>query len=105
MSRLSLRLPESLHRQLASQARHEGVSLNQYLVYLLARFSESAYTVRPSGTTVEEQQAAFAQLRERLGSASPEENAKTLAELREPGPPDPELTPELLKQAQSLLGK
>ncbi len=31
MSRLSLRLPESLHHQLASQARHEGVSLNQYL--------------------------------------------------------------------------
>ncbi len=37
MSRLTLRLPESLHHQLAEQAQQEGVSLNQYLVYTLAR--------------------------------------------------------------------
>lgn len=37
MSRLTLRLPESLHQTLAQQAKDEGVSLNQMIVYLLAR--------------------------------------------------------------------
>ncbi len=103
MSRLSLRLPESLHQQLTSQARHEGVSLNQYLVYLLARFSGPAYSVQAAETSAEDQKRAFVRLREQLGSASPEENARALAELRQPGPPDPELTPELLKRAQRML--
>ena len=39
-----LRLPKSLHQQLAEHARQEGVSMNQYCVYLLtqqdARFTE-----------------------------------------------------------------
>jgi HicB family len=105
MSRLSLRLPESLHQQLASQARHEGVSLNQYLVYLLARFSGPAHAARPAETNVEEQREAFARLREQLGSASAEENTKALAELRRTGPPDPELTPELMERTQRLLSK
>jgi predicted RNase H-like HicB family nuclease len=34
--RFNLRLPRSLHRRLAEQARHEGVSLNQLAVSLLA---------------------------------------------------------------------
>ncbi len=32
-----LRLPRSLHRQLALQAKREGVSMNQYCVYLLSQ--------------------------------------------------------------------
>ena len=32
-----LRLPKSLHRQLAVQSRKEGVSMNQYCVYLLSQ--------------------------------------------------------------------
>lgn len=32
-----LRLPQSLHRALAENAKREGISLNQYCVYLLAR--------------------------------------------------------------------
>jgi hypothetical protein len=39
MSRLTLRLPETLHRTLAQQAQDEGVSLNQLIVYLLTRVS------------------------------------------------------------------
>ncbi len=103
MSRLSLRLPESLHRQLANQARHEGVSLNQYLVFLLARYSGPAYSVRPAEESVEEQRESFARLREQLSSASPEENSRALDELRKPGPRDPELTPELVDRYQRLL--
>ena len=102
MSRLSLRLPESLHQQLAYQARREGVSLNQYLVFLLARHSGPAYSVVPAATSVDEQRDAFARLREKLGSASSEENRQALEELREAGPPDPELTPELVQRYQKL---
>ena len=32
-----LRLPKSLHRSLAEHSRQEGVSMNQYCVYLLAK--------------------------------------------------------------------
>ena len=32
-----LRMPKSLHRDLAMHARREGVSMNQYCVYLLSR--------------------------------------------------------------------
>ena len=32
-----LRIPKSLHRQLAQDAKREGVSMNQYCVYLLSR--------------------------------------------------------------------
>lgn len=35
--RLVLRIPRSLHRQLKQQAAAEGVSLNQYMLYKLAR--------------------------------------------------------------------
>ena len=31
-----LRIPKSLHRQLAMQSKREGVSMNQYCVYLLS---------------------------------------------------------------------
>jgi hypothetical protein len=80
MTRLSLRLPDTLHRKLTLQARREGVSLNQLLVYLLAERSRPAYTVVPAGNTVEEQRTAFARLREELGSASAGEVWKILDE-------------------------
>jgi antitoxin HicB len=35
--RITLRTPRSLHRELVSHAEKEGVSLNQYIVYLLSR--------------------------------------------------------------------
>lgn len=34
-----LRIPRSLHRQLARRSREEGVSMNQYCVYLLSKGS------------------------------------------------------------------
>ena len=33
-----LRLPRSLHRALAEHSRREGVSMNQYCVYLLSKY-------------------------------------------------------------------
>ena len=32
-----LRIPKSLHRRLAEQSRREGISMNQYCLYLLSR--------------------------------------------------------------------
>ena len=38
-----LRIPRSLHKSLAEHARREGVSMNQYCVYLLSR-NDAVYT-------------------------------------------------------------
>jgi len=40
-----LRLPRSLHRSLSLHARQEGISMNQYCLYLLAK-NDAAYTPR-----------------------------------------------------------
>jgi predicted HicB family RNase H-like nuclease len=32
-----LRIPKSLHKELAEQSKREGISMNQYCVYLLSR--------------------------------------------------------------------
>jgi len=32
-----LRIPKSLHKGLAEQAKHEGISMNQYCLYLLSQ--------------------------------------------------------------------
>jgi HicB family len=64
MIRLTLRLPESLHRTLADQAQREGVSLNHYIVFSLTR----AVTVADLAA----QQRAF----ERLSHRFPAEDAE-----------------------------
>ncbi len=102
MACLSLRLPETLHRQLTAQARHEGVSLNQYLVFLLARCSAPSYSVVAAPETADEQRAAFEKLRSSLNSASREEVREFLKE-REPVPPEPEWTPELRERFEQQL--
>ena len=35
--RFKLRIPRSLHRSLAEHSQREGISMNQYCVYLLSR--------------------------------------------------------------------
>ena len=40
-----LRLPKSLHRSLSRHAKQEGISMNQYCLYLLAR-NDAAYAPR-----------------------------------------------------------
>jgi hypothetical protein len=46
MSRLTGRLPGTLHDQLTTLAKREGISLNQYIVYALTRQVTLAYTVQ-----------------------------------------------------------
>lgn len=35
--RLNIRIPKSLHQRLSQEAKSDGVSLNQYILYKLAR--------------------------------------------------------------------
>jgi hypothetical protein len=94
MARLTLRLPESLHRQLESQAKREKVSLNQYLVYALTRHVAMAYAVTPiPEEAVRQQREAFAALLENLGQVPSAEIERVLAE-REDVAPEPGLNPE-----------
>lgn len=41
-----LRIPRSLHRALAEHSQREGISMNQYCVYLLARNDAVLYKQR-----------------------------------------------------------
>lgn len=101
MSRLTLRLPETLHQQLANLAEGEGVSLNQYIVYALTRQATLAYSVSSvSEEDIQQQKRSFLSLRQELGQASPSEISEALA-ARELVQPEKELdsnTVELLQQ-------
>ncbi|MUL38872.1 YlcI/YnfO family protein [Gloeocapsopsis dulcis] len=103
MSRLTLRLPETLHQQLIHLAESEGVSLNQYIVYALTRQVALAYTVQ--ATPIEEiiqQQQAFQALIKELGQASSTE-AKAVLDKREVVQPEEELSPEIVARFQQRI--
>jgi predicted HicB family RNase H-like nuclease len=51
--KFALRLPKSLHRKLAESAESDGVSLNQYMVTLLAERNPLAEVKRLLKTTTE----------------------------------------------------
>ncbi len=100
MSRLTLRLPETLHQQLIHLAECEGVSLNQYIVYALTRQSSIHYTVQPIPTQeTSQQQLGFTNLLQKLGKASPSEAEAVLAE-REVVAPEEGLSLEIISQFQ-----
>lgn len=44
-----LRLPKSLHKSLAEHSKQEGISMNQYCLYLLAK-NDAAYTYNSTKT-------------------------------------------------------
>jgi hypothetical protein len=110
MSRLTLRLPETLHQQLAQVAEREGVSLNQYIVYALTRQSVNALvrglTVDPISAQpdpeIERQRSVFEALKGELGEAAPADIEAILAE-REVVTCEPELTSETIDRLRSKL--
>lgn len=105
MSRLTLRLPETLHQQLTYLADGEGVSLNQYIVYALTRQTTLAYTVvTVSDAEVKQQQQAFQSLINKLGQASPDELESALA-TRELVEPEPELSADIVARFQEKIRK
>ena len=81
MSRLTLRLPETLHQQLIHLAEGEGVSLNQYIVYVLTKQAALAYSIQSeSEAAISQQQQSFTALLQELGQASFPELESILAE-------------------------
>jgi len=81
MSRLTVRLPETLHQQLAHLAESEGISLNQYIVYALTKQVTLTYSIqRVSEEAITEQKHCFTALRQKLGQLSPSEIELILAE-------------------------
>jgi uncharacterized protein (DUF1778 family) len=103
MSRLTLRLPETLHRQLETLAKREQTSLNQYIIYALTRQAVEAYTVHEfSEGAVAQQRAAFDALLQNLGQASSEQIEKVMAQ-RQQTPPERGLSPKIIKRVRRHL--
>ena len=105
MSRLTLRLPETLHQQLAQLAEGEGVSLNQYIVYALTRQAALACKIQAvPEAEVAQQQQAFQSLIEQLGQTSPTEIKSVLA-TREKTDPEAELSTDVVERLQERIRK
>ncbi|MBK8901117.1 MAG: toxin-antitoxin system HicB family antitoxin [Anaerolineaceae bacterium] len=103
MGRFTLRLPETLHNELENRAQQEGVSLNQYIVYMLTRQVASTYTIQVlPEKTVREQKASYERLLDSLGEASLERTKAFLAE-REPAEPDKGLTDEVVARLKKRI--
>lgn len=103
MSRLTLRLPETLHQQLTNLAEGEGVSLNQYIVYALTRQVTMAYRVQAIPIEeVNQQQQDFQALLKNLGQASSTE-VKSILDRREVVEPEAELSPDIIARFQQRI--
>lgn len=103
MSRLTVRLPETLHQQLTHLAESEGISLNQYIVYALTRQVVLADTVQATPIeSVDQQQQAFQTLLKELGQAS-SIPVQSVLDQRETVHPEPELSPEIIALFQERI--
>jgi hypothetical protein len=80
MGRLTLRLPDTLHQQLVSLAEKEGMSLNQFIVYALARHVSSTSAIR-------QQEVVYAISPQSLGR-TPREEIRTILNERKATYPD-----------------
>jgi len=105
MSRLTLRLPETLHQQLADLAEGEGVSLSQYILYVLTRQAALAHGVQVlPEAEIKQQQQAFELLIKQLGQASSAEVESVLA-TREQTEPEADLDADVVARLQERLRK
>ena len=103
MSRLTLRLPATLHQQLVNLAEEEGVSLNQYIVYALTRQVSSAYIVnKNSKEDCQQQKQNFDRLLAQLEKADPKEIDRVLSQ-REAIEPESELTSDVIKRLNTKI--
>jgi hypothetical protein len=102
MSRLTLRLPETLHHQLAHLADGEGVSLNQYITYALTRQVSLAYSIQPVSADAAQQQREFAVLLQALKQGSSDEVKAILAE-REFVEPEDDLSAVVIDRFQQRI--
>ena len=81
MSRLTLRLPETLHHKLVDVAKNEGVSLNQYIVYALTCQINTNYTVKKlSEENIQNQKESFNRLLQGLAKGDDSQINDVLSE-------------------------
>ena len=105
MNQLTLSLPETLKHQLTILARHEGVSLTQYIIRILTRQATLTNTVQTvPENLVAQQQASFDKLISKLGTASAQEITAVLAE-RETVKPEAGLSQELIQRLQKRISE
>ena len=103
MSRLTLRLPNTLHNQVRALAEHESISINQYVVYALTRQVTQAYDVQEvPDKVIRQQRAAYIALLQSLGQASFEEIKEALDE-REQVELEIGLNPEVIEKLQNQI--
>ncbi|NUM49202.1 MAG: toxin-antitoxin system HicB family antitoxin [Anaerolineales bacterium] len=103
MSRLTVRLPDTLHQQIEMRAEEEGVSMNQYIVFALTRQVGQDYNVQHQPEhIVAEQRAHYRTLLDSLGRASFSEIQQVLNE-REQVEPELGLTPEVVDKLRERI--
>lgn len=103
MSRITVRLPDTLHEQIKNLADQENVSLNQYIVYALTRQATMDYTVQAvPDKLIYEQRSAYSLLLQSLGEASYEQ-IKALLDEREAQEPESGLTPDIIEALRGRL--
>lgn len=103
MSRLTLRLPDSLHQQLEQMADNEQVSLNQYIVYALTRQLTMAYNVQAvPEKVIAEERAAYSSLLQTLGRTSFAEIERALS-AREQTEAESGLTPDVVQSLREKI--
>lgn len=103
MSRLTVRLPDTLHQQIEQRAQEEGVSMNQYIVFALTRQVGRDYNVQQlSENMVAEQRAHYRTLLDTLGRASFSQIQEVLNE-REQVEPEMGLTPDVVDKLRQRI--
>ena len=103
MSRLTLRLPNTLHNQVRALAEHESISINQYVVYALTRQVTQAYDVQEvPDKGIRQQRAAYIALLQSLGQASFEE-IKEVLDKREEVELEIGLNPEVFEKLRNRI--
>ena len=102
MSRLTLRLPKTLHQQLIHLADAEGVSVNKYIFYALTRQVTLAYSIQTVSEEVMQQKQSFTALLQQLNQAYKHEIESFLAE-REKVEPEAELSSEIINRLQQRI--
>ena len=100
MGRFTVRLPDMLHDELIEQAQNEGVSLNQYVVVLLARQTPIQGSVEVASLAeIKQQQEQFDAFREKLGPPDRAAATKYLA-TREVVKPSSEYEADLISRVR-----
>ena len=101
MSALTLDLPDHLLQNLKARAQKEQISVEQLIIFTLARQTTPAYSVEAvTDSEVREQERLHAALQQSLGHASPDEARQLLAR-REQVPPEADLDAARLRSRLS----